>query len=280
MSTISCAWGSLEEPAMTTTIVVPARYASTRYPGKPLVDLRGAGGVAKPLILRSWEAAIAVRGVAQVVVATDDDRIAQTARGFGAQVAMTPASARNGTERCAAALDALGDADLIVNLQGDAPLTPPSFVEALIERMVADPSIQVATPAVRATAEIHHRLLADQQAGQVGGTTVAIGANGDGLYFSKSVIPHVGADRLGDPALPVFLHIGVYAYRRAALEAYAALAPTPLELLEGLEQLRFVESGLPVRVVEVETPGYDIWELNNPHDVAPIEAALAARGIA
>ena len=264
---------------MTTAIVVPARYASSRYPGKPLVPLRGAGGVAKPLILRSWEAASAVPGVARVIVATDDDRIAQAARGFGAEVAMTPESSRNGTERCAAALGALGDEDVIVNLQGDAPLTPAAFVSALIEAMEADPTIQVATPALRVTPDIHRRLLADQREGRVGGTTVAIAQNGDGLYFSKSVIPHVAAAAEGDPALPVFLHIGVYAYRRSALEAYAALPPTPLELLEGLEQLRFIEHGWPVRVVEVASPGYDIWELNNPQDVAPIEAALATRGL-
>ena len=264
---------------MTTAIVVPARYASTRYPGKPLIPLRGAGGAARPLIRRSWDAAMCVPGVARVLIATDDDRIATAARGFGAECAMTPQSARNGTERCAAALDALGDADIIVNLQGDAPLTPPDFVSALLDAMAADPSIRVATPAMRATPEIHRRLLADQQAGRVGGTTVAIAANGDGLYFSKAVIPHAAPSQIGDPALPIFLHIGVYAYRRAALEAYAGLAPTPLELLEGLEQLRFVEHGQAVRVVEVATPGYDIWELNNPQDVGPIEAALAARGL-
>jgi 3-deoxy-manno-octulosonate cytidylyltransferase (CMP-KDO synthetase) len=264
---------------MSAVILVPARYASTRYPGKPLVPLKGASGVARPLIQRSWDAARAVPGVARVIVATDDDRIADTARGFGADVAMTPESSRNGTERCAAALDAVGDADIIVNLQGDAPLTPPAFVTALIAAMEADSAVQVATPALRVTPDIHRRLLADQQEGRVGGTTVAIGANGDGLYFSKSVIPHVPASAVGDPALPVFLHIGVYAYRRAALETYAALPPTPLELLEGLEQLRFVEHGHAVRVVEVASPGYDIWELNNPQDVAPIEAALAARGL-
>jgi len=145
--------------------------------------------------------------------------------------------------------------------------------------MMADPAIEVATPALRVTPEIHRRLLADQREGRVGGTTVAIGAKGDALYFSKSVIPHVAPAAVGDPTLPVFLHIGVYAYRRAALAAYAALPPTPLELLEGLEQLRFIEHGRAVRVVEVAAPGYDIWELNNPEDVAPIEAALAARGL-
>jgi 3-deoxy-manno-octulosonate cytidylyltransferase (CMP-KDO synthetase) len=264
---------------LTAAIIIPARYASTRFPGKPLAFLKGASGVAKPLIRRSWDAAMAVPGVTRVVIATDDHRIADVARGFGADIAMTPEKARNGTERCAAALDGTEDVDVIVNLQGDAPLTPPAFVSALLDAMRADPTIQVATPAVRATPEIHRRLLDDQQAGRVGGTTVAIGADGNGLYFSKSVIPHVAQAQIGDQDLPVFLHIGVYAYRRGALAAYAALPPTPLELLEGLEQLRFVEHGHPVRVVEVASPGYDIWELNNPQDIAPIEAALAARGL-
>jgi len=265
--------------ARTAVIVVPARYASTRYPGKPLALLKGASGLSKTLIQRSWEAAVAVPGVARVIVATDDMRIADVARGFGADVAMTPESSRNGTERCAAALDALGDADIIVNLQGDAPLTPAPFVSALLAAMNDDPAIEVATPVLRVTPEIHRRLLADQREGRVGGTTAAIGAYGDALYFSKSVIPHVAGSAVGDASLPVFLHIGVYAYTRAALRAYSALPPTPLEQLEGLEQLRFIEHGKRVRVVEVAAPGYDIWELNNPEDVGPIEAAFLARGL-
>ena len=261
-----------------TAIVVPARFASTRYPGKPLVALKGASGTAKPLIRRSWEAARAVPGVDRVVIATDDERIADAARGFGAEVAMTPETCANGTERCAAVLPMLDGVDVVVNLQGDAPLTPAPFVADLLAAM-ADGSVEVATPGLRATPPVHARLLADQAAGRVGGTTVAVGANGDALYFSKAVIPHVGAGRLGDPALPLFLHIGVYAYTAAALAAYAALAPTPLEALEGLEQLRFLEHGRPVRLVEVAAPGWDIWELNNPEDVGPIEAALVARGV-
>ena len=265
--------------ARTAVIVVPARYASTRYPGKPLALLKGASGLSKPLIQRSWEAAVAVPHVARVIVATDDARIADVAQGFGAEVVMTPESSRNGTERCAAALDLVGEADIIVNLQGDAPLTPAPFVSALLATMRADRSVEVATPVVRVTPEIHRRLLADQREGRVGGTTAAVSPNGDALYFSKSVIPHVAASAVGDPSLPVFLHIGVYAYTHAALKAYAALPPTPLEMLEGLEQLRFIEHGKSVRVVEVAAPGYDIWELNNPEDVGPIEAAFRARGL-
>ncbi|WP_294389733.1 manno-octulosonate cytidylyltransferase [uncultured Sphingomonas sp.] len=263
---------------MRTAIVVPARYASTRYPGKPLVPLKGPDGTSKSLIQRSWEAAVAVEGIDRVVVATDDPRIADAVRAFGGEVEMTPSECRNGTERCAA-VGGIDDCDIIVNLQGDAPLTPAYYVADLVTAMQADPSIQVATPALRATPDIHRRLLADQQAGRVGGTTAVVARNGDALYFSKAVIPHVPADKIGHADAPVFLHVGVYAYRRAALDAYGDMHVGRLETLEGLEQLRFLEHGIPVRLVEVPAPDYDLWELNNPEDVAPIEAALARRGV-
>lgn len=265
---------------MTAAILIPARYASSRYPGKPLVPLKGAKGEAKPLIRRTWEAGAQVRDVAALVVATDDARIAEAARGFGAAVAMTPESCANGTERCAAALPALPEeVDIVVNLQGDAPLTPPHFLTALLDAMAGDPSIQVATPAIRATPEVQRRLFADQAAGRVGGTTLATDSRGDALYFSKSVIPHIPPSRIGDPDLPLFLHVGVYAYRRSALEAYAAAPVAPLEVLEGLEQIRFLDMRVPVRVVEVDPRGCDIWELNNPEDAPVIETALACRGL-
>jgi 3-deoxy-manno-octulosonate cytidylyltransferase (CMP-KDO synthetase) len=264
---------------LTVAIVIPARFASTRYPGKPLVPLHGAEGCAKPLIQRSWEAASGVAGVDKVLVATDDARIADVARGFGAEVAMTPESCANGTERCAAALVQLDDdIEIVVNLQGDAPLTPPDFVAALLDTM-ADHAIGVATPALRTHPDTRRRLLADQAEGRVGGTTVAIDGRGDALYFSKSVIPHVPAAVIDDPDLPLFLHVGVYAYRRAALQRYAATQASRLEMLEGLEQLRFLDRREPVRIVQVASI-HDIWELNNPEDVPIIEAALIARGIA
>ena len=265
---------------MSAAIIVPARYASSRYPGKPLVPLKGAGGEAKPLIRRTWEAGRQVRGIDTLVIATDDARIADAARGFGAEVAMTPESCANGTERCAAALASLPDGvDIVVNLQGDAPLTPPHFLSALLDAMAADPTIQVATPAIRATPEVQRRLFADQAEGRVGGTTLATDSRGDALYFSKSVIPHIPQPRIGDPTLPVFLHVGVYAYRRDALAAYAAAPACELELLEGLEQIRFLDMRVPVRMVEVDPMGCDIWELNNPEDAAVIETALASRGL-
>ena len=265
---------------MSIAVIVPARFGSTRFPGKPLVALRGAGGLAKPLIRRSWEAACGVPDV-RVYVATDDARIAEVARAFGAEVLMTPETCANGTERCAAALAQLpADVDLVVNLQGDAPLTPPSFPSALVAAMRRDPAVAVATPVLRATPAIHRRLLDDQQAGRVGGTTAVAAATGAALYFSKAVIPHVPPSRAGEAGLPVFLHVGVYAYTRAALAAYAARPPSALEELEGLEQLRFLDAGVPVRLVEVELGGDDLWEVNNPGDVALVEAVLARRGTA
>ena len=135
---------------MKTVIVIPARYASTRYPGKPLVMLRDRDGASKSLIQRSWEAAMAVKGVDAVYVATDDDRIKDAAEAFGAQVIMTATTCENGTARCAQAATAgVFDADLVVNLQGDAPLTPVWFVEDLIAAMAAQPEAAVSALTAR-----------------------------------------------------------------------------------------------------------------------------------
>ena len=152
---------------MTVSIVIPSRYGSTRYPGKSLAVLRGATGEARSLIRRTWDAACLVSGIDQVVVATDDARIEAEALGFGAEVVMTSTDCTNGTERCAEALAKLGATpEIIVNLQGDAPLTPPGFVEALVEAMLARPEIAVATPVLRCDAQAMESFLADRRAGQ------------------------------------------------------------------------------------------------------------------
>jgi 3-deoxy-manno-octulosonate cytidylyltransferase (CMP-KDO synthetase) len=264
---------------MKTAILIPARYASSRYPGKPLVELKGAGGTPKPLIQRSYEAALRVGGAGSVHIVTDDERIAETARGFGAHVVMTSPECRNGTERCGEALGQLGDVDLVVNLQGDALLTPPGFIEALIARMAGDSDALVATPAMRLRSEEVRTLQAEEAAGRVGGTTVVTDASGYALYFSKRLIPYLPAHALGSGLSPVRLHVGVYAYRPDALERYVATPVSELETLEGLEQLRFLVAGIPVAVVDVETPSFALRELNNPEDVAPIEQALIEAGL-
>ncbi|MCX7286938.1 MAG: 3-deoxy-manno-octulosonate cytidylyltransferase [Rhodobacterales bacterium] len=258
---------------MTVLIAIPARYASTRYPGKPLVTLRGPDGE-KTLIRRSWDAAMAVRGISRVVVATDDARIADHAGGFGAEVVMTTSDARNGTERCAEVAALMPGFDIIVNLQGDAPLTPAWFVEDLVDGLNADPDADIATPVLRCDGRAVSGFLADRRAGRVGGTTAVFGAGGRALYFSKEVIPYTGKDYAPDDPTPVFHHVGVYAYRPAALMAYPSWPIGPLETLEGLEQLRFLENGRPVLCVEVQAKGRQFWELNNPSDVPVIEAML------
>ena len=261
---------------MSAVIIIPARYASTRYPGKPLVMLQDSAGVRKTLIERSWDAACAVLNATDVYVATDDVRIADCVSDFGGQVIMTDPACRNGTERCAQAVDVAGlTADVVVNLQGDAPLTPAWFVADLIASMVAKPDDMVATPVLRCDAQTLKNFRDDRAAGKVGGTTAVFGTDMNGLYFSKEAIPYLPPEG-PDPAaqIPVFHHVGVYAYRRKALHDYAAASPTLLEQLEGLEQLRFLEMGLAVRCVAVEGRGRVFWELNNPVDVARIEKVL------
>ncbi|WP_209425642.1 manno-octulosonate cytidylyltransferase [Pararhodobacter sp. SW119] len=265
---------------MEACIVIPARYTSTRYPGKPLATLRGAGGEARTLLERSVTAArAAADGRIPVFVATDDDRIAAEARRIGAEVIMTSSDCRNGTERVAEAVDTADiEAEIVINLQGDAPLTPPHFVAALIEAMRADPGCGMATPCLRCDAETVRNLLADRQAGRVGATTVVFDRVGRALYFSKEVIPFTNGQGIVNGIVPVFHHVGVYAYRRESLAAYAGWTPGPLEELEGLEQLRFLENGHPIRMVQVEAPGAVFWELNNPSDVPLIESYLQRMG--
>ena len=264
---------------MESVILIPARYQSSRFPGKPLVDLRGASGSAKPLIQRSVEAARRVAGVSGVFVTTDDERIADACAGFGVGLIMTSPDCRNGTERCAEALAQLHNPELVINFQGDALLTPPGFVEALIARMANDRDALVATPAMRLRSEEVRVLQAEEAAGRVGGTTVVTDAQGYALYFSKRLIPHLPERALDAEMSPVRLHVGVYAYRPEALEHYAATPVSELELLEGLEQLRFLAAGVRVGVVDVATPSFALRELNNPEDVAPIEQALAEAGL-
>ncbi|MDF1726700.1 MAG: 3-deoxy-manno-octulosonate cytidylyltransferase [Sulfitobacter sp.] len=265
---------------MSVLVAIPARYASTRYPGKPLATLTGATGQSLTLIERSWRAAMEVQGADRVVVATDDDRIKTAAEGFGAEVVMTSPEAANGTERCAEAHATLGGSyDIVVNLQGDAPLTPPWFVEDLIAGLRGAPEAEIATPVLRCEGAMLESLLADRRAGRVGGTTAVFAADNRALYFSKEVIPFTAQSYAPQAPTPVFHHVGVYAYRPDALAAYPGWKVGPLEGLEGLEQLRFMENGRAVLCVEVEARGRSFWELNNPEDVPRIEAMMKEMGL-
>jgi 3-deoxy-manno-octulosonate cytidylyltransferase (CMP-KDO synthetase) len=250
-------------------IVIPARFASQRFPGKPLKQLTNRLGIAKPLIEWTWDAAVRAVGADAVVVATDDDTITDVVQSFGGHVVMTSTRPKNGTERCAEVLAHLGKPPkLLVNLQGDSPLVPASHITDVIACWRSTQA-QVVTAYAACTQEMSKRIVEEYRADMVGATTVVTRTNGEALYFSKTPIP---AQR--DPILRLKMHLGLYAYTPAALQAYAKAGPSTLEQSEGLEQLRFLELGITVQTVAVDMPATGMWEVNNPSDVSVVEAAL------
>lgn len=252
---------------MSVVILIPARYASTRFPGKPLSTFKGADGVSRTLIEHTWRAGNAVQEADAVYVATDDERIAETCRAFGAQVVMTSPECRNGTERCADALGNIAETpDIVVNLQGDAPLTPVWFLQDLIGALRQNPQLDAATPVLQCDEATLARLRNDRLNGRVGGTTAVFDTTKRALYFSKEVLPYGSGT--------TFHHVGVYAYRPAALSAYLNWPEGNLECSEGLEQLRFLENGRDMHCVEVDAQGREFWEVNNPEDIPMVEKML------
>lgn len=253
-------------------IIIPARMGASRFPGKMLAPLNGL-----PVVAYTGRAAKCVRSAAGVFVATDDMLIAAAAEREGVEAIMTAPDCRNGSERVAQAYAQLArrgeTADVVINLQGDAPLTPHWVVEDII-RAFEDPAVSVATPVVRCTAETLALFRADRAKGMVGGTTAVLSQSGRALYFSKEVLPFNGQTDVMD----VWHHVGLYAFRPNALAAYPSLPVGPLEVTEGLEQMRFLENDRAVQAVPVEGRGYPFWEVNNPPDIARIEALLAERG--
>ena len=258
---------------MNTVIIIPARYSSTRLPGKPLAMIAG-----KTLIHRLWSIAMSVHNIDGVFIATDDERIKNHAQSFGAQVIMTPVEIANGTERVYYAASTLPvKPEIVVNLQGDAVLTPPWVIQTLIDDMHADPKIEMATTAVRMDFQQYQSLCQAKQAGAVGGTTVVFDRNQNAMYFSKSVIPfmrHIPQNGV----LPVFRHIGLYSYRYQSLEQYLDLPPTELELIEGLEQLRALEQGIPIKVVLVDYRGRSHCAIDSQADIDYVESLIAEEG--
>jgi 3-deoxy-manno-octulosonate cytidylyltransferase (CMP-KDO synthetase) len=232
----------------------------------------------RSLLERVWRIGRAVQGVGRVVVATDDARIVEHVRAFGGEAVMTSESCTNGSERAYEAVRNLGSTpDIIVNLQGDAVLMPPWVIGALVEAMSKDSSVDIATPAVRLNAEHYKSMSAMKGAGIVSGTTVTFAKNGNALYFSKGIIPFMrSAPASGEP--PIFQHIGVYAYRADALKRYIDLPQGMFEEVEQLEQLRALEHGMPIRVVQVSLQGRTMWSVDNPQDVARVEEIIRAEG--
>ena len=261
---------------MKAVIIIPARYGSTRYPGKPLVPLRTREGK-KSLIQLSWEAANKVSGISEIYVATDDKRIEEHAVAFGAKVIRTSSKCKNGTERCAEAVsNARLEAEIIVNFQGDAPLTPSWFVEEIIAGLKADKSTDMATPVLRLDRKSYNLFFEDRKSDRVGGTTVVFDKDMYALYFSKELIPFFEISKIDqDKPIPCYHHVGVYAYRKNILREYLSWPESKLEKLEGLEQLRFLSENKKVKCVEVSSRGNVFWELNNPEDVQRIEKVIS-----
>jgi 3-deoxy-manno-octulosonate cytidylyltransferase (CMP-KDO synthetase) len=247
-------------------VVIPARFASTRLPGKPLVRIAG-----RPLIQWVYERACRSRA-AEVLIATDDERIAGVAGGFGAPVVMTSILHASGTDRIAevAALRGWADEEIVVNLQGDEPLMPEALIDQAAGLLASHPSADIGTLAARITG-----LSAYMDPNVV---KVVTDANQRALYFSRAPIPwHRDAAPAGIASQRSYSHarrhVGIYAYRCGALRRMAAIAPTPLEQLEKLEQLRPLEHGFDIRVADASVlPGPDV---NTPEDVARVEALLA-----
>ena len=258
---------------MNCAIIIPARFASSRFPGKPLTLIRG-----KSLIRRVWEIAQSIKGVSDVVIATDDSRISEAVKSFGARVAMTSEQCRNGTERVFEASKSLAkQPDVIINMQGDAVLTPPSVLQPLVDHMKSEKNI--ATPAVRLTWDQLNKFK-EKGVGSGSGTFVTCDLKGQALYFSRYPIPFTRSDSSALKAAQPLVkkHIGIYAFTHSALKHYMELSPTPLEQSEQLEQLRALEHGLPIYVVEVDCKGRTLWSIDTPQDVAVAEAIIDREG--
>lgn len=265
---------------MSALIVIPARYGSTRFPGKPLAEI---GGVA--MVERTANIARQVadtRDDVRLVIATDDARIEAFCHARDMPVVMTDPDLPSGSDRALAAAQLLGgDFDIIVNLQGDAPLTPPAYVVAVLARLEADPDADIATAVVRLSWEALDRLRENKTVTPFSGTTAIIRQNGHARWFSKTIIPAIrkeDARRTESDQSPVLQHVGLYAYRRAALERFTALPPSPYEQIEGLEQLRALEDGLIIACVEVAPAPTSQSGIDTPEDLARIEAELSALG--
>jgi len=246
-------------------VVIPARYAASRLPGKPLVPIAG-----KPMIQWVYERACASRA-SEVLIATDDERIAETARGFGAAAVMTAITHQSGTDRIAelATLRRWADGDIVVNVQGDEPLMPPELIEQAASLLAQHAQADIGTLAARI---VGLQAFLDPNV-----VKVVVDASQRALYFSRAPIPwHRDGAPAGIASQKSFQgarrHIGIYAYRVNALRRLATLRPTALEQLEKLEQLRALENGFDIRVADSAVlPGPDV---NAPEDVARVERLL------
>lgn len=221
--------------------VIPARYASTRLPGKPLKLIVG-----RPMIQWVYEQAKKAAKPAEVIVATDDTRVYDAVMAFGGKACMTRADHPNGTSRLAEVAEQYPDADVIVNVQGDEPMIPPEVIDRLAEAFELEPGLQMATMKVR---------MQEGEYDDPSAVKVITDKDGYALYFSRSLIPY---PRNKTEQFKVYKHVGIYAYTRGFLLQYAAMSPTPLEQVESLEQLRVLENGYRIKVLESDFRGVGV----------------------
>ena len=236
--------------------IIPSRYASTRFPGKGLADICG-----RPMIWWVYQQVKKVKELSKVYVATDDERILAAAQKNGGEAMMTRKDHATGTDRLAEVAASFPDVDLIVNVQGDEPLIEPSLIDALIAAFADDSELNMATVKTQITDEA--------EANNPNNVKVVTDKNGYALYFSRSLMPyprHTGC--------PVYKHIGIYAYKRDFLLKYAKMEPTPLETAESLEQLRALENGYRIKVVETKAKFVGVDTLDDLVKVNEIYAQM------
>ena len=246
---------------MKTLGIIPSRYGSSRFPGKPLADLAG-----KPLVAWVVEAVKKAKSLDDVIVATDDTRIVEAVEAYGGKAVMTPSELPSGTDRIACAAGRFADDDILVNIQGDEPLIDPSLIDRLVARLKEDAKWDMAT------AVTPLRSAADLAAKTV--VKVVLDRDDGALYFSRAPIP---CDRDHEPDFSTGLfvrHLGIYAYRGAFLRRYVAEPPCALEKTEKLEQLRALWMGAKIAVVRTEDEGVGV---DTPEDAARVEKLLLAR---
>jgi 3-deoxy-manno-octulosonate cytidylyltransferase (CMP-KDO synthetase) len=267
---------------MPTLIVVPARYGSTRFPGKPLAKINGITMVRRTARIASI--ASAKIEDCSYVVATDDARIAQHCDDYDVPYVMTPEKVKTGSDRALSAAQALSRSsgkpyNYIINLQGDAPFTPVSSIVSLAETIKT--GADVATPYIQLTWAALEALREHKNKTPFSGTTVIVGPDGYAIWFSKNIIPAIRKEntmREAEKLSPVNRHIGLYAYTYEALQRFTSTSESHYEKLEGLEQLRFLENDMTITCVRVEPPAVTMSGIDTPSDVELAESLIAKHG--
>lgn len=256
---------------MSILVVIPARYNSSRFPGKPLAKIKSKSGHKTTLIEMTWRAASKLKFDHKLVVATDDLRIEEECKRFDAEVIQTSKLCRNGTERVAETVSLIKEKfDVIINFQGDSPLLPLEYVELLVHEM-KNKDTKVATPLIKMNKAMYNTAMRDKEMNLIGPTFAVCKKNLNALYFSKSIIPFSIGSKMQIRPEQFYFHVGLYAYSQDILDYYSKLEEGDLEKKEGLEQLRFLENDIDIKCVVAEDKGMPMWEVNNPTDIAIVE---------